>query len=171
MDDKNRLSSAQDAASILVMPFSKEVCAFSNRDHTWQQFHEFRNGVVEVLSRYGSVGPIGRMPILQNYEASYDGAQPGTKKPDFFVVDDDVYGMSVRVEANCLVVKPVLLEEVAMLLTQFRQWCAYLALVKGGLWVFHDRILTEGEFFSDCCSLTDLYDRCALGDDTPARMP
>jgi hypothetical protein len=37
----------------------------------------------------------------------------------------------------------------------------YLALVKGGLWVFKDRMLHEGDFFSGCASVQDLYRRCA----------
>ena len=74
--------------------------------------------------------------------------------------------MSVRVEAACVLAKPVLLEELAMFLAQLKEWCVYLALFKGGLWVFHDRILFEGDFFSDCRSVKDLYYRCALGDDS-----
>jgi hypothetical protein len=70
--------------------------------------------------------------------------------------------MSVRVEAECTLAKPVLLEELTMLLKQFEEWCVYLALIKGGLWIFHDRILFEGTFFSGCCFLEDLYVRCAL---------
>ena len=106
------------------------------------------------------------MPILETYEDSNEAWQAATKKPDFFVVDDDIYGMSVRVEAACVLVKPVLLEELAMLLTQFKECCVYLALVKGGLWAFYDRILFEGDFFSDCHSVEDLYYRCALGVDS-----
>ena len=166
MNDKSRTSSASHTASLGVIPFARDVCPFSNRDHTWQQFHTFRNGVLDVLSRYGSVGPMGQMPILETYEESNDAWQAAANKPDFFVVDDDMYGMSVRVEAACVLVKAVLLEELAMFLTQFREWCVYLALVKGGLWVFHDRILFEGNFFTDCRSLKDLYYRCAFGNDS-----
>lgn len=153
-------------SSLAVIPFARDVCPFSNRDHTWQQFHTFRNGVLDVLSHYGSVGPMGKMPILETYEESNDAWEPATRRPDFFVVDDDMYGMSVRVEGHCVLVKPVLLEELAMFMVQLKEWCVYLALVKGGLWVFHDRILFEGDFFSDCRSVKDLYYRCALSDDS-----
>ena len=122
----------------------------------------FRNAVLDILSQYGSVGPMGKMPILDSYEESREAWQGAAKKPDFFIVDDDMYGMSVRVEADYVHVKPVLLEELTMCLAQFREWCVYLALVKGGLWVFHDRILFEGDFFAGCTSTSDLYARCAL---------
>src|SRR5438094_7324178 len=113
------------------MKFSREECPFSNRNHTWQQFHMFRNGVLDVLSSYGSVGPSGKMPILDTYEESNNDSHVIDSKPDFFVVDDDMYGMSVRVEATWTLAKPVLLEELAMFLTQCKEWCVYFALGKG----------------------------------------
>jgi hypothetical protein len=114
-----------------VIQFSREECPFSNRDHTWQEFHTFRNKVLEILSSYGSVGPAGHLPILDSYEESIDAWQMGDPTPDFFVVDDDMYGLSVRVEAVCTFAKPVLFEELTMLLKQFQEWCVYLAAVKG----------------------------------------
>jgi hypothetical protein len=105
---------------------------FSNRDHTWQQFHTFRNAVLDILSSYGSVGPYGERPILDSCEESLDDWHVIDTKPDFFVVDDDMYGLSVRVEEDCTLTKAVLLEELIMLLRQFEEWCVYLALVKGG---------------------------------------
>src|SRR5262245_11103032 len=153
---------------IRVIEFSREACPFANRDHTWQQFHTFRNGVLDILSRYGTVGPTGKMPILETYEESVDEWQGGDAKPDFFVVDDDMYGLSVRVEASWTLAKPVLLEDLAMFLKPRQEWCAYLALIKGGLFVFHDRILVEGDFFTGCNSLEDIYHSCALGTDTGA---
>jgi hypothetical protein len=161
-----RESRIERNSSVRVIEFSREQCPFSNRDHTWQQFHTFRNGVLDILSSYGSVGPMGKMPILDSYEESQDDWRVSDRRPDFFVVDDDMYGLSVRVEAPCTLAKPVLLEEMAMHLKQFEEWCVYLALIKGGLWVFHDRILFEGPFFAGCCSVKDLYHRCALGEDS-----
>jgi hypothetical protein len=152
--------------SILVTEFSRENCPFSNRDHTWKQFHTFRNAVMDILSSYGTVGTVGKMPILETYEESRDEWRLGAKDPDFFVVDDGMYGLSVRVEADWKLAKPALLEELAMFLTQCKEWSVYLALIKGGLWVFHDRILFEGTFFAGCSSVEDLYDRCALAADT-----
>lgn len=112
---------------------------------------------------------MGKMPILDTYEESNKSWHSASKKPDFFVVDDDMYGNSVRVEGNCTLVKPMLLHELLMLLEPLRHWSVYLALIKGGLWVFHDRILFEGTFFAGCSSVTDLYHRCALGADSPTR--
>jgi hypothetical protein len=162
MNDQQRPSWTGGDSFVRVIEFSREECPFSNRDHTWQQFHTFRNGVLDILSSYGSVGPYGKMPILDSYEESSDEWRVVDSHPDFFVVDDDMYGMSVRVEADCTLAKPALLEELAMFLKRCREWCVYLALGKGGLWVFHDRILFEGPFFAGCCSVEDLYQRCAL---------
>src|SRR5579863_5832212 len=113
MSQPQRPSRAERTFSIRVMEFSREYCPFSNRDHTWQQFHTFRNAVLDILSSYGTVGPTGKMPILDTYEESVDEWQGGDPKPDFFVVDDDMYGLSVRVEASWTLAKPVLLEELA----------------------------------------------------------
>src|SRR5579871_125938 len=142
---------------VRVIAFSREECFFDKtKEHTWQEWHSFRNHVLDVLSRYGSVGPMGKMPILDTFEESTDAWRTASKKPDFFVVDDDMYGNSVRVEAHCTLVKPVLLEELLMLVAQSRDWSVYLALIEGGLWVFHDRILFEGIFFANCSSVAEL---------------
>lgn len=163
MNEQQRESWTEWNSFVRVIEFSREECPFSNRDHTWQQFHTFRNAVLDILSSYGSVGPLGKMPILDSYEESQDDWHSGDPNPDFFVVDDDMYGMSVRVEASWTLAKPALLEELAMVLKQFKEWSVYLAVVKGGLWVFHDRILFEGPFFAGCGSVKDLYHRCAVG--------
>ena len=161
MSDHQRESWAGRSVSIRVIEFSREECPFSNRNHTWQQFHMFRNGVLDVLSAYGTVGPSGKMPILDTYEESQDEQHGGHPRPDFFVVDDDMYGLSVRVEARWTMARPVLLEELVMFLKQCQEWCVYFALVKGGLFLFHDRILFEGAFFAGCSSVDDIYHRCA----------
>jgi hypothetical protein len=157
-------------STALVIPFSKEQCPFDkNGVHTWQEWHSFRNAVLDILCRYGSVGPMGKLPILDTYEESENEWHFATRKPEFFVVDDDMYGNSVRVEASSTLVKPPLLDELLILLVPLRDWSVYLALIKGGLWVFRDRVLFEGNFFADCGSVADLYNRCALGADAPGR--
>jgi hypothetical protein len=159
-----------DDLSVQVIPFSKENCPFDeNGVHTWQEWHSFRNAVLDVLLRYGSVGPMGKLPILDSYEESENEWHFATRKPDFFVVDDDIYRNSVRVEASSALVKPPLLDELLMFLIPLRDWSVYLALIKGGLWVFRDRVLVEGTFFADCGSVPDLYNRCALGADALGR--
>jgi hypothetical protein len=168
MRQQQRQSLAGRNFSIRVTEFSRVECPFSNRDHTWQQFHTFRNAVLDILSSYGTVGPTGKMLISDTYEESAHEWQCGDTKPDFFVVDDDMYGLSVRVEASWTLAKPVLLEELAMFLKQCQEWCVYLALIKGGLFIFHDRILHEGTFFVGCSSVEDLYHRSALGTDVDA---
>jgi hypothetical protein len=161
MSEKEREAPAARFFSIRVIKFTREDCPFSNREHTWQQFHTFRNAVLDILSRYGTVGPMGKMPILDTYEESEDAWDGGESNPDFFVVDDDMYGRSVRVEASWTLARAVLFEELAMVLKQWRDWCVYFALVKGGLFVFHDLVLYEGTFFDGCISIEDLYNRCA----------
>jgi hypothetical protein len=112
---------------------------------------------------------LGKLPIRDTYEESTNEWHVTTRKPDFFVVDDDMYGNSVRVEASSAVIKPLLLDELLMLLGPLPDWSVYLALIKGGLWVFRDRVLFEGSFFADCGSVTDLHHRCALGAEAPSR--
>jgi hypothetical protein len=130
MSQQQGLPRPERMSSILVAEFSRENCPFSNREHTWKQFHTFRNAVMDILASYGTVGPMGKMPILDTYEESADEWQSSAKNPDFFVVDDDMYGMSVRVEASWNLAKPSLLEELAMFLKQRQEWCVYLALKK-----------------------------------------
>ena len=96
MSQQQHQSRDERIFSIRVMEFSRENCPFSNRDHTWKQFHTFRNAVLDILSPYGTVGPIGKMPILDTYEESTEEWRGGHDHPDFFVVDDDMYGLSVR---------------------------------------------------------------------------
>src|SRR5579864_3524071 len=123
-----------DELSVRVIPFSKEQCPFDkNHVHTWQEWHSFRNAVLDILLRYGTVGPSGKLPILETYEESTNEWREANRKPDFFVVDDDMYGNSVRVESSVALVKPPLLDELLILLLRFRDWSVYLALIKGGL--------------------------------------
>jgi hypothetical protein len=171
MNQQSQHSSAELPFSILVTEFCRENCPFSVLDRTWKQFHTFRNAVLDILAPYGTFGPRGKMPILDTYEESEEEWSWGARNPDFYVVDVDMYGCSVRVEANWSIAKPALLEELAMLLSQCQEWSVYLALIKGGLWVFHDRILFEGTFFAGCTIVEDLYTRCALPTDTVAPPP
>lgn len=168
MSQQQRQSRDERIFFIRVMEFSRENCPFSNRDHTWKQFHTFRNAVLDILSSYGTVGPMGKMPILDTHEESEEEWRGGDVHPDFFVVDDDMYGLSVRVEASWTLAKPALFEELAMFLTLCREWCVYFALIKGGLFIFHDLIMYEGTFFAGCKSVEDLYRQCALVTDADA---
>jgi hypothetical protein len=150
--------------SVRIIAFSKEQCPFDkDHAHTWQEWHSFRNSVLDILARYGSVGPMGKLPILDSFEESENEWHLATSNPDFFVVDDDMYGNSVRVEASCVLLKPPLLDELFMLLAPLRDWSVYLALMKGGLWVFRDRVCLKGTFLRTAVSVADLYRRCALG--------
>jgi hypothetical protein len=161
MSEKEQQTSAGRHVSLRVIKFTRKDCPFSNLEKTWQQFHTFRNGVLDILLKYGSIGPSGKIPILDSYDESYEQSSGGTSKPDFFVVDDDIYGRSVRVEASWKLAKPPLFEELAMFLAEWRDWCVYFALIKGGLFVFHDLMLYEGAFFEGCASVEAVFERCA----------
>ena len=107
MNEQRPDNSAEQYLAVRVIAFSREECPFDKtREHTWQEWHSFRNHVLDILSRYGSVGQMGKMPILDTYEESNDAWESTSKRPDFFVVDDDMYGNSVRVEGDCTLVKP-----------------------------------------------------------------
>ena len=60
---------------------------------------------------------MGKMPgRLETYEESQAAWEVAYTRPDFFVVDDDMYGNSVRVEAGHTLVRPTVLHELVMLL-------------------------------------------------------
>jgi hypothetical protein len=120
-----------------------------------------------VLESENNYCKVAVTPILDTHEQSTNEWHVATHKPDFFVVDDDMYGNSVRVEASSAMVKSPLLDELLLLVIPLRDWSVYLDLIKGGLWVFRDRVLFEASFFADCGSVADLYRRCALGADAP----
>ena len=86
MYEQQRASWNERNSPVRVIEFSREECPFSNRDHTWQQFYTLRNAVLDILSSYGSVGPMGQMPILGSYEESQDSWHGGDLNPDFLVV-------------------------------------------------------------------------------------
>ena len=68
---------------------------------------------------------MGKLPILDTYEESTNQWHSTTRNPDFFVVDDDMYRNSVRVEASSALVKSPLLDELLMLLIPLRDWSVY----------------------------------------------
>jgi hypothetical protein len=50
-----------DELSVRVIPFSKEQCPFDKkREHTWQEWHSFRNAVLDILLRYAERWAIGQ---------------------------------------------------------------------------------------------------------------
>jgi len=83
--------------------------------------------------------------------------------PISFVVADmwNRWDRWVRIEAEATLIKPPLLHDLAITLSPFQEWCVYLALVRGGLTVFGNRILFEGSLFDGCCSVDDVYRHCA----------
>ncbi len=87
MNEQRRDKWAEQHPAVRVIAFSREECPFDKtREHTWQEWHSFRNHVLDILSRYGSVGQMGKMPILNTHEESNDAWEIASKRPDFFVV-------------------------------------------------------------------------------------
>jgi hypothetical protein len=126
---------------VRVIPFSKEQCPFDKNRGT--AYTRGKSGI-RLETPYWTfsrgMGPLdrwtlGTLPILETFEESSNEWHVTTRKPDFFVVDDDMYGNSVRVEASSALVKPPLLDELLMLVLPTHDWSVYLALIKGGLWV------------------------------------
>jgi hypothetical protein len=152
---------------IRVVPFSEVECPRAPTSgpelFTWRDFYTFRNAILRVLSKFGTTGPMGEMPILDNWELSKDAWKFGMRNPDFFVVSDmwNAWNRWSRVESSPQLINPELLTELVATLMDWPGWCVYLALKKGGLTVFADRILYEGPFFEGSVSIADLANRCA----------
>ena len=58
------------------------------RQHPWRDFYTFRNSLLRVLQGHGTVGPMGEMPIREDWKASESAWQPAEADPEFFVVAD-----------------------------------------------------------------------------------
>jgi hypothetical protein len=160
-----------DSVFTRVVPFSKDE--YTPADHsgpplfTWKEYYGFRNDLLRVLRPHGSVGPMGEMPILDDWETSRDAWQGGADDPDFFVVAEmwNQYNRWNRVEAAPWLVSPTLLHELLVMVRRWQDWCVYLALMQGGLTVLGDRILYEGDLFAGASSIEELGQRCALSRD------
>jgi hypothetical protein len=159
-------------SSTRVVPFSKDECPASSTSgpplFSWREYYAFRNALIGVLRFYGTVGPMGEMPILADWESSEAAWKGGTRHPDFFVVADmwNEWNRWNRVEASPYLVNARLLRELVLMVKGFSGWCVYLALEKGGLTLFDDRILYEGEEFARSQSIDDLGIRCQFATPT-----
>lgn len=136
---------------------------------TWREFYGFRNELLRVLQPYGTVGPMGEMTMLENWEASEEAWKSGTPNPDFFVVDDmyNEYDRWNRVEASASLVGKQLLNDLVFFIRRWPGWCVYLALGLRGLTVLGDRILHEGDLFAGASSIAELGERCESAKSIP----
>jgi hypothetical protein len=149
-----------------VAPFAREE--YAPADHsgpplfTWREYYGFRNELLRVLRPYGTVGPEGELPILDDWESSDKAWKPAALKPDFFVVSDmnNEHDRWNRVEASPWRVNIHLLRDLIALVQRWPDWCVYLALTRGGLTVLGDRVLHEGELFAGASSVEELGERC-----------
>jgi hypothetical protein len=153
--------------AIRVVEFSVEECPKAPTSgpplFTFEQFHTLRNEILSILSRYGTVGPNGRLCIPDSVEQSMEvWAGGGTRHPEFYVVSDiwNYWSRWIRIESSLRLIKTPLLDELAMTLRPLPGWCLCLALTKGGLTVFPDRVLFEGTIFAGCRSIHEIYQRC-----------
>jgi len=149
-----------------VVPFAKTEYEPADKSgpplFSWREYYCFRNELLRVLQPYGTVGPMGELPIFDDWETSNEAWEAGTRNPDFFVVDDmyNQYDRWNRVEASPWFVTTRLLHDLVALVQRWPGWCVYLALTKGGLTVLEDRILYEGELFADARSVDELGEKC-----------
>ena len=156
------------SSPIRVVEFSLEECPKAPDSGppllTFEQFHGLRNEVLSILSRYGSFGPNGRLGIEESVELGTEVWHgDASRHPDFYVVFDiwNYWSRWIRIESELRLIRAPLLEELTMIVSPIPSWCLYLALRKGGLTVFCNRILYEGEVFIGSCSITDIYQRCS----------
>ena len=105
---------------------------------------------------------MGELPIRLTWRLSKAAWKVDTRNPDFFVVDDmwNRWSRWNRVEAAPRFVNTNLLNDLVTMVKAYPGWCVYLALERGGLTVFGNRILFEGDLFSGCESVTELGQRC-----------
>jgi len=156
-----------DSCSIRVIPFSKQEFTPANMSgpplFTWREYYHFRNLLLRVLQPYGTVGPMGKIPILDTWEESQAAWYVGVPNPDFFVPEDmwNQHSRWNRVEAEPWLVSTTLLHDLVVMVRDWPGWCVYLALIKGGLAISGDRILYEGDLFTGATSVEELARRCA----------
>ena len=159
---------------IRVVPFSHSECPRAPTSgpplFTWREFYSFRNTLLRILSRYGTTGPSGELPILETWELSEDAWKSGTSNPDFFVVSDmwNQWSRWNRVESSPQYINTDVLTELVTMLLDWTDWCVYLALREGGLTVFSNRILYEGNLFQGAESIEVLAERCAMKEPDPS---
>jgi hypothetical protein len=122
---------------VRVIPFSADECPRSPTSgpplFTWREFYGFRNAVLAVLRNYGTVGPMGELPIRLTWKWSKSAWEAGARNPDFFVVADmwNRWNRWHRVESAPRFVNTSLLNELASMVKAYPGWCVYLALQIG----------------------------------------
>lgn len=129
---------------------------------TWREFYGFRNELLGVLQAYGTVGPTGELPILEDWETSEEAWKGGSPEPDFFVVDEmyNEHDRWNRVETSAIMIGTKLLHDLVSFVRHWPGWCVYLSLGPGGLTILRDRILHEGNLFTGASRIAELGKRC-----------
>src|SRR4051794_39318807 len=125
-------------ADVRVVRFSADECPRAPTAgpplFTWREYYRFRNALLRVLRHYGTVGPMGELPIRLTWSLSKSAWKAESQNPDFFVPDDmwNRWSRWNRVEASPTLVNANLLSDLVSMVRGFPDWCVYLALTKGG---------------------------------------
>jgi hypothetical protein len=129
----------------------------------WKEFYDFRNHVVRVLSRFGSVGPAGEADLSGEDD---DGPRfrGGVDSPDFFVVEDmwNEHDQLSIVECDVKLVNAELLHSIVIMASSFPGWRVVMNVGDSGLRVYGDRVLVGGRRFWDCTTIEELGARCKM---------
>ncbi len=139
----------------------------------WHEFHDFRNHVLQVLRRFGSVGPCGELDFSVTGDDAPAFGMGGAEKPDFFVVVDmwNEHDRLSIVESDPKHIRPGLIEALAEMACAFPGWRTVMKLRDCGLDVFGDKVIVGGRRFWDCKTVEDLTSRCQRPTDYGPALP
>ena len=121
----------------------------------------FRNALVRVLQSFGTVGPVGELPIVDDWNGAASKREVGSCDPDFYVAPDPWNVCDRCVEVGLTGFTAPLVHSVAKLAALWPGWCVYLVFMRGALTIFGDRVLYEGSQFAGSSSIEDLETRLA----------
>ena len=110
-----------------VAPFAKHEYTASDYSappqYTWKEFYRFRNALLRVLKLYGTIGPMGELPILEDWKTSEHAwhDEDASSSPDFFVVSEmyNEHDRRNRVETSASHLGADLLQDVIAMLWAF----------------------------------------------------
>jgi hypothetical protein len=130
----------------------------------WKDFYDFRNHVVRVLGRFGSVGPSGEADLSGEDDDRPRFRGGGVRNPDFFVVDD-MYNENDRlsiVECDVKFVDAELIQSMVAMASSFPGWRVVMNMGDSGLRVYGDRVLVGGRRFWGCSTIEEIGARCNM---------
>ena len=128
----------------------------------WKEFYGFRNHVIRVLSRFGTVGPTGEADLSAEDDDAPEFKGEVVLDPDFFVVDDmfNNHDQLSIVECDVKLVHTDLIRSIVEMASAFPGWRVVMNLGDSGLRILGDRVLVGGRRFWDCKTIDELGARC-----------